>query len=238
MDDMSKYLTALGQSSEAVSKVDSENANLVGQANAYNLKLRNIHSEAMGATDPVGIALVAKGAEKVGAKVVNNVVSKQSQGINDQINTITQRGQARLAGNNASDDGPIDAQTGLTADESSQLDNLASQSKLIGNFQSSTEAAVTPNAPATTAVTDGVETGTESVAATEAGTTAVAATTEGSLVSATAASTADDWNPVGIVTTIGLGLATLFAGIFGHKKEEVARHVQTMNLNPSTQFGV
>ena len=88
MDDMSKYLTALGQSSEAVSKVDSENANLVGQANAYNLKLRNLHSEVMGASDPVGIALVAKGVEKVGAKVVNNVVSKQSQGINDQINRL------------------------------------------------------------------------------------------------------------------------------------------------------
>lgn len=178
------------------------------------------------------------------------------------MTAITDRGAARLAGNAVADE-PIDAQTGLTADESSQLDNLVSQSKLAGNFTSSTETAITPNEPAATTVTDGVETGTKSVAATstegaadtaasnaaadtsvgatESGTiaaTATEASTETTLASTTAASAADDWNPIGIVTTIGLGLATLFAGIFGHKKEQVARHVQSLTLNPSTQFGV
>lgn len=253
MDDMNKYLSALGQSSEAASKVASENSANVDKTSAFNAKLRNIHSEIMGATDPVGIALVAKGASKVGTKLVDRAVVEGSKSINEQIDTITQRGAARLAGNNAAGDGPINAQTGLTADESSQLDNLASQSKLIGTFQSSTEAAVAPSEPASTAVVEGVETSKQSVVAaaadtgsTEAGTvaatatesTATTATTEGSLAAATAGSTADDWNPIGILTTIGLGLATLFAGIFGHKKEQVARHVQTMTLNPSTQFGV
>ena len=251
MDDMNKYLSALGQSSDATSKVNSENAANVDITSAFNAKLRNIHSEVMGATDPVGIGLVAKGASQLGTKLVDKAVAKGSQSINEQMDEITQRGAARLASNtaSASEDGPINVQTGLTADESSQLDNLVSQSKLIGKFQSSTETAVKPNAPASTGEVDGVETGTESVAsaesvasgATEAGTvaaTATEATTEGTLAGVTAASTADDWNPIGLVTTIGLGLATLFAGIFGHKKEQVARHVQSLTLNPSTQFGV
>lgn len=247
MDDMNKYLTALGEGSEATAKIDTYNANMIDQTSAFNAKLRNVHSEIMGATDPVGIALVAKGVSKVGTKMIDAGVSTANKSINEQIDTITQRGAARLAGNNVA--GDADAQTGLTAEESSQLDSLASQSKLVSNFQSSTEAAVTPNAPASTAVTEGVDTGTESVAATETaaatsgevGTLASAGATggtEGALATATLGSTADDWNPIGLLTTIGLGLATLFAGIFGHKKEQVARHAQSMTLNPSTQFGV
>lgn len=237
---MSKYLNALGESSEAISKVDSINASLLDKASAFNAKLQNLHSEVLGATDPVGLGLVAKGVGKVGTKLVNRVATKGLQSINEQMTAITDRGAARLAGNAIADE-PINAQTGLTAEESSQLDSLVSQSKLAGNFTSSTEAKITPNEPASTSVADGVETGTESVAATESGTvaaTATEATTESTLASATAASTADDWNPIGIITTIGLGLATIFAGIFGHKKEQVARHVQAMTLNPSTQFGV
>lgn len=259
---MSKYLNALGESSAGTAKVDSMNAAFVDQTSSFNAKLRNIHSEVMGATDPVGLGFVAKGVGKIGSKVVDRVATKSLQNINEQMTAITDRGAARLAGNAVADE-PIDVQTGLTADESSQLDNLVSQSKLAGNFTSSTETAITPNEPAATTVTDGVETGTKSVAATstegaadtaasnaaadtsvgatEAGTvaaTATEATTETTLASTTAASAADDWNPIGIVTTIGLGLATLFAGIFGHKKEQVARHVQSLTLNPSTQFGV
>lgn len=262
MDDMSKYLNALGESSAGTAKVDSMNAAFVDQTSSFNAKLRNIHSEVMGATDPVGLGFVAKGVGKIGSKVVDRVATKSLQNINEQMTAITDRGAARLAGNAVADE-PIDAQTGLTADESSQLDNLVSQSKLAGNFTSSTETAITPNEPAATTVTDGVETGTKSVAATstegaadtaasnaaadtsvgatESGTiaaTATEASTETTLASTTAASAADDWNPIGIVTTIGLGLATLFAGIFGHKKEQVARHVQSLTLNPSTQFGV
>lgn len=259
---MSKYLNALGESSAGTAKVDSMNAAFVDQTSSFNAKLRNIHSEVMGATDPVGLGFVAKGVGKIGSKVVDRVATKSLQNINEQMTAITDRGAARLAGNAVADE-PIDAQTGLTADESSQLDNLVSQSKLAGNFTSSTETAITPNEPAATTVTDGVETGTKSVAATstegaadtaasnaaadtsvgatESGTiaaTATEASTETTLASTTAASAADDWNPIGIVTTIGLGLATLFAGIFGHKKEQVARHVQSLTLNPSTQFGV
>lgn len=262
MDDMSKYLNALGESSAGTAKVDSMNAAFVDQTSSFNAKLRNIHSEVMGATDPVGLGFVAKGVGKIGSKVVDRVATKSLQNINEQMTAITDRGAARLAGNAVADE-PIDVQTGLTADESSQLDNLVSQSKLAGNFTSSTETAITPNEPAATTVTDGVETGTKSVAATstegaadtaasnaaadtsvgatESGTiaaTATEASTETTLASTTAASAADDWNPIGIVTTIGLGLATLFAGIFGHKKEQVARHVQSLTLNPSTQFGV
>lgn len=259
---MSKYLNALGESSAGTAKVDSMNAAFVDQTSSFNAKLRNIHSEVMGATDPVGLGFVAKGVGKIGSKVVDRVATKSLQNINEQMTAITDRGAARLAGNAVADE-PIDVQTGLTADESSQLDNLVSQSKLAGNFTSSTETAITPNEPAATTVTDGVETGTKSVAATstegaadtaasnaaadtsvgatESGTiaaTATEASTETTLASTTAASAADDWNPIGIVTTIGLGLATLFAGIFGHKKEQVARHVQSLTLNPSTQFGV
>lgn len=259
---MSKYLNALGESSAGTAKVDSINAAFVDQTSSFNAKLRNIHSEVMGATDPVGLGFVAKGVGKIGSKVVDRVATKSLQNINEQMTAITDRGAARLAGNAVADE-PIDVQTGLTADESSQLDNLVSQSKLAGNFTSSTETAITPNEPAATTVTDGVETGTKSVAATstegaadtaasnaaadtsvgatESGTiaaTATEASTETTLASTTAASAADDWNPIGIVTTIGLGLATLFAGIFGHKKEQVARHVQSLTLNPSTQFGV
>lgn len=246
---MSKYMTALSEGSEATAKIDTYNANMIDQTSAFNAKLRNVHSEIMGATDPVGIALVAKGVSKVGTKMIDAGVSTANKSINEQIDTITQRGAARLASSNAAEDGPINVKTGLTADESSQLDSLASQSKLVSNFQSSTEAAVTPNAPASTAVSEGVETGTQSVAATETaaatggevGTLASAGatgSTEGTLATATLGSTADDWNPIGLLTTIGLGLATLFAGIFGHKKEQVARHAQSMTLNPSTQFGV
>lgn len=259
---MSKYLNALGESSAGTAKVDSINAAFVDQTSSFNAKLRNIHSEVMGATDPVGLGFVAKGVGKIGSKVVDRVATKSLQNINEQMTAITDRGAARLAGNAVADE-PIDVQTGLTADESSQLDNLVSQSKLAGNFTSSTETAITPNEPAATTVTDGVETGTKSVAATstegaadtaasnaaadtsvgatESGTiaaTATEASIETTLASTTAASAADDWNPIGIVTTIGLGLATLFAGIFGHKKEQVARHVQSLTLNPSTQFGV
>ena len=299
MDDMNKYLSALGQSSEASSKVNSENAANVDMTSAFNAKLRNMHSEIMGATDPVGIAMVAKGASKVGTKLVDRVVAKGSQSINEQINTITQKGAARIA-NKTVEKGVHDKDTGLTDEESSQLDDLVSQSKLIGKFQSSTETAIQPNAPASTGETvDGIETGSKSVATTTGGenygadsvtanaggggggggdagggggggdaagggdagggggggggggvgggasdatvdttVTATEASTEGTLASVTAGSTADDWNPIGIVTTIGLGLATLFAGIFGHKKEQVARHVQSLTLNPSTQFGV
>ncbi len=269
MDDMSKYLNALGESSAGTAKVDSMNAAFVDQTSSFNAKLRNIHSEVMGATDPVGLGFVAKGVGKIGSKVVDRVATKSLQNINEQMTAITDKGAARLAGLGAPSEEPID-ETGLTADESSQLDNLVSQSKLAGNFTSSTETAITPNEPAATTVTDGVETGTKSVAAsppkpvgeegaaaddtaasnaaadtsvgaTESGTiaaTATEASTETTLASTTAASAADDWNPIGIVTTIGLGLATLFAGIFGHKKEQVARHVQSLTLNPSTQFGV
>lgn len=260
---MSKYLNALGESSAGTAKVDSMNAAFVDQTSSFNAKLRNIHSEVMGATDPVGLGFVAKGVGKIGSKVVDRVATKSLQNINEQMTAITDKGAARLAGLGAPSEEPIDVQTGLTADESSQLDNLVSQSKLAGNFTSSTETAITPNEPAATTVTDGVETGTKSVAATstegaadtaasnaaadtsvgatESGTiaaTATEASTETTLASTTAASAADDWNPIGIVTTIGLGLATLFAGIFGHKKEQVARHVQSLTLNPSTQFGV
>lgn len=277
MDDMSKYMSALSESAAGTAKVDSMNAALVDSTSAFNAKLRNIHSEVMGGTDPVGIALVAKGVTKVGTKVVSRVATKSLQNINEQMTAITDKGAARLAGKGAPAEEPID-ETGLTADESSQLDSLVSQSKLAAKFTSSTESAITPNEPAESAVTDGVETGSKSVAAAPpkpleeggaaaddtstaaagaaddastaaagaagdastaaAGAGAADASTEATLASSTAASAADDWNPIGIVATIGLGLATLFAGIFGHHKEQVARHVQTMTLNPSTQFGV
>lgn len=51
---MSKYLNALGESSAGTAKVDSMNAAFVDQTSSFNAKLRNIHSEVMGATDPVG----------------------------------------------------------------------------------------------------------------------------------------------------------------------------------------
>jgi len=154
MDDMSKYLNALGESSAGTAKVDSMNAAFVDQTSSFNAKLRNIHSEVMGATDPVGLGFVAKGVGKIGSKVVDRVATKSLQNINEQMTAITDRGAARLAGNAVADE-PIDVQTGLTADESSQLDNLVSQSKLAGNFTSSTETAITPNEPAATTVTDG-----------------------------------------------------------------------------------
>jgi hypothetical protein len=61
---------------------------------------------------------------------------------------------------------------------------------------------------------------------------------EGGLAEATEDSTEMDDNPVSIAITAGLGLLTLFSGIFGHKKDE-ARHTPTLPAisNPSTQFG-
>lgn len=63
----------------------------------------------------------------------------------------------------------------------------------------------------------------------------------GSVGAATSASTALDWNPVGLAVTAVLGLGTVLAGVFGHKKEEsVPRHSpdQPTVANVSTQFGV
>jgi hypothetical protein len=61
---------------------------------------------------------------------------------------------------------------------------------------------------------------------------------EGGLAEATEDSTEMDDNPLGIAITAGLGLITLFSGLFGHKKDE-ARHTPTLPAisNPSTQFG-
>lgn len=63
----------------------------------------------------------------------------------------------------------------------------------------------------------------------------------GALGTATQASAAFDWNPVGLAATAVLGLGTVLAGVFGHKKEEsVPRHSpdQPTVANVSTQFGV
>ena len=59
-----------------------------------------------------------------------------------------------------------------------------------------------------------------------------------SLASATAESTAEDWNPIGIGITAVLGLSTLLAGAFGHRDKE-PRHPITAPpvTNASTQFG-
>ena len=61
---------------------------------------------------------------------------------------------------------------------------------------------------------------------------------EGGLAEATEDSTEMDDNPLGIAITAGLGLITLFSGLFGHKKDG-ARHTPTLPAisNPSTQFG-
>lgn len=63
----------------------------------------------------------------------------------------------------------------------------------------------------------------------------------GALGTATQASAAFDWNPAGLAATAVLGLGTILAGVFGHKKEEsVPRHSpdQPTVANVSTQFGV
>lgn len=247
MDDMSKYLTALGEGSQAAAKIDSYNAAMIDQTSAFNAKLRNAHSEIMGATDPVGIATVAKGLSKIGrgtyykagfseayddfaAGGLRGVVSGAvNRSIGGNMDDLLQRGQARLANPDSIEPGQsVDMDTGLTAEESSQLDGLVAQSKLASSIAPPAETSVTPAEPAASA----------SVGEVETATTTAEASTESSLAAATAGSTADDWNPIGLLTTIGLGLATLFAGIFGHKKEQVARHAQSMTLNPSTQFGV
>ena len=67
------------------------------------------------------------------------------------------------------------------------------------------------------------------------------ASVDGALGSATAASASADWNPIGLGVTAALGLATVLAGVFGHKQEEsVPRHSpnQPLVANLSTQFGV
>ena len=58
------------------------------------------------------------------------------------------------------------------------------------------------------------------------------------LDTATAASTAGDWNPVGVAITAVLGIASIFAGIFSHSGTTTARHVSVPVSNSSTQFGV
>lgn len=276
MDDMNKYLSALGQSSEATSKIDSANAASVDVTSAFNAKLREVHSQVEGVSAPGGIGLFAKGVSKIGrgtfqraglgeayddysAEGVTGLVrGATNRGVAGKMDELLQRGEARVnaakAGQPLEGEGVFDAKTGLNADEQSQLDNLVSKSGKAAPDEAATDAAADAGGTAGGAeATAGGATGatataggaTATVGAADAdATTAVAtgtietASAEGSLASATAASTADDWNPIGIVTTIGLGLATLFAGIFGHKKEEVARHVQTLTLNPSTQFGV
>lgn len=245
MDDMGKYLGALSESAAGTSKVDNMNAALVDKSSAFNAKLRNIHSEVMGATDPVGIATAVKGLSKIGrgtyqqlglgeayddyaAEGITGVARGfTNRAIAGQMDNLLKQGQARLADPDSIPAGQsVDADTGLTAEESSKLDDMVAQSG---------------KAPAE--IADAAET-TTGAAAAETGAGAAATTTiesasaEGALAKTAVASAADDWNPVGIITTIGLGLATLFAGIFGHKKEQMTRHVQSMTLNPSTQFGV
>jgi hypothetical protein len=58
------------------------------------------------------------------------------------------------------------------------------------------------------------------------------------LEDATEESASDDFDPLGLAITAGLGLITLFHGLFGHKKDG-ARHTPTLPAisNPSTQFG-
>lgn len=291
MDDMNKYLSALGQSSEATSKIDSANAASVDVTSAFNAKLREVHSQVEGVTAPGGIGLFAKGVSKIGrgtfqraglgeayddysAEGVTGLVrGATNRNVAGKMDELLQRGEARVnaakAGQPLEEEGVFDAKTGLNADEQSQLDNLVSKSGKAAPDEAATDTAAdaggtaggaeataggatgataggaTATAGGADATAGGATSATATVGAADAdATTAVAtgtietASAEGSLASATAASTADDWNPIGIVTTIGLGLATLFAGIFGHKKEEVARHVQTLTLNPSTQFGV
>lgn len=269
MDDMNKYLSALGQSSEATSKIDSANAASVDVTSAFNAKLREVHSQVEGVTAPGGIGLFAKGVSKIGrgtfqraglgeayddysAEGVTGLVrGATNRNVAGKMDELLQRGEARVnaakAGQPLEEEGVFDAKTGLNADERSQLDNLVSKSGKAAPDEAATDTAADAagTAGGAEATAGGATSATTTVGAADAdATTAVAtgtietASAEGSLASATAASTADDWNPIGIVTTIGMGLATLFAGIFGHKKEEVARHVQTLTLNPSTQFGV
>lgn len=246
MDDMSKYLSSLNESSEFRDQVQSKNSALQSQADSFNSKLREVHSQVEGLTAPAGIGGIAKGVSKIGRGtfqragfgeayddysaegVAGLARGVTNRGIAGKMDELLQRGAARVtaakAGEPLEEDGVFDTKTGLTADESSQLDDLVSQSgKAAAPVADDAEPAAAAAAePEAAAAADGIET----------------ATTEGTLATTTAASTADDWNPIGIVTTIGLGLATLFAGIFGHHKEMAARHVQTMGINPSTQFGV
>ena len=58
------------------------------------------------------------------------------------------------------------------------------------------------------------------------------------LAEATEESTTEDFSPEGILVTAGLGLATLFSGLFGHKHDEGRHPVDLPPVaNPSTQFG-
>ena len=266
MDDMNKYLSSLGQSQEAADQVQSENSSLQSKTDSFNSKLREVHSQTEGVTMPAALGILAKGASKVTtgalkrAGVTDETISDYQAGgftgalrgsasrrlgntdeINQQIDDITQRGAARVASNNIPDAATDNSETGLTDSESAQLDDLAAQSKtaLSNTIAPAPEAVASEAAESTVPTTLGADTGatmatsTAAKAATTAGTT-----TEETLAGTTTGSLADDWNPVGIATTIGLGLATLFAGIFGHKKEQAVRHIQSMGVNPSTQFGV
>jgi len=65
-------------------------------------------------------------------------------------------------------------------------------------------------------------------------------TVKAGLEEATEASLAEDENPIGIIATAGLGIATLVAGLFthDHKKEFVKPPIQAPSINYSMQSGV
>ena len=60
---------------------------------------------------------------------------------------------------------------------------------------------------------------------------------EGMLEEATEESATDDFDPVGLAITAGLGIATLFSSLFGHHKDAMRHPIPIPIDNPSTNFG-
>jgi len=142
----------------------------------------------------------------------------------------------------------IDAAKGVQAaqDSATTASVREAAGDLLKTLSQDTPKASTPPAPESVpeapagAAPEAEEAASNLTPAVEKGLGDAAKTTESTLAKATAASSEDDFNPVGLLVTAGLAIGTLFAGIFGHHRDGLPKHppVPPPVINASTQFGV
>ena len=236
MDNYSSYQQQLSvvasEASNAASVVASEKAAVLKTTEADRFKSQVIE----GVTTPLGVDLLEDSTKDVVSKVapqlIKNVIGDEAAkgfsqgGITKTITgAIGRKARAVMADNEI----PLPRTPVATSGEATDaVGSAVGKLPVVGE---SVDRLAPESEELRQNLTDDVGKATERAAK-------LGDAVDDSLASATAESTAEDWNPIGIGITAVLGLSTLLAGAFGHRDKE-PRHPITAPpvTNASTQFG-